>query len=336
VLLWLAEQCPPGLEFGPFLDDNRPQDLTRNSLVKLVLTDPNHECGPRTFSDVWSGHVESPLFPIYARPYDEPNLAGTLRAPDEWPGFSPIPFRGGAIGENASLVTRLWSANRTLIARLDLYEPNAIRRELEKRMGKETNIHMRLLMGSLAARRGSTAARDFLVECRQITDHDIAWSTIDAIESSTPWGRPHTPWAEKALEAARKDRREVRHLGWENQEGPALRIADLMEPAGERWISDPNERSSPPPVSAQKIEELIGRLGSKDVPRGKPPRFGTFGTLAAGELRACTGVLIGCDPVAWRRWWVEKGRHEPRFRPVSGPLADSGSRVRRVASQVPS
>ena len=319
VLVWLAAPCPPAPEVRPFLQDPMPEDMQHNSLVKLVLR-ASISWGPQYLpyfggENRWAGELESPLHPIYSH---DPNAEGTLPAPDSWPAFSPIPFEGGNLSGSESELTGLWIANKALITQLELYDPNALRGELERRMFGETNIHMRLLLASLACRRGSTAARDFLLECRAITDTDIAHSTIDAIDFSSPRDHPRPPWAQKALDAARKDTRSrrLRPSSWssENPEAPSRTVADLTEQVYERYVFDANTATSRPVCSAAQIEAALRRFDANEEVEGKLGAFYSYQDLVALRLRVATEMKIGTDPAAWRYWWATRGKDDPRFR----------------------
>jgi hypothetical protein len=84
-------------------------------------------------------------------------------------------------GSTESEFTKLRFANDKLLAELSKYTPGSIARTFEERMRTERDIHMKLLLATIAAENGSEQARQFLERMAEATGHEYKSSWLSAL-----------------------------------------------------------------------------------------------------------------------------------------------------------
>jgi HEAT repeat protein len=108
-----------------------------------------------------------------------------------------------------SLFQKLWGANRELLIKADQYTPESVAVILGERMKHERNIHLKLVLASVAAAKGSEAAKDFILKCEEILDCATTKSRICALED-VAYKTKGAEWAIDALHRALTDQRAVK------------------------------------------------------------------------------------------------------------------------------
>lgn len=151
-------------------------------------------------------------------------LRGSLPFPDQFPEFvGHSPERGLAISmmgsPNESQVDELSSANWRRYSGLELYEPNSVRSEIERRMRVEQEPVTRLYLAAVAARFGSRAGALELLEAMKSTNYEQVRNAHSALRVVASGDADHLPhWLAQLMIATLRDRRHVTDPPYESAE----------------------------------------------------------------------------------------------------------------------
>lgn len=172
------------------------ENTAEASEMKIILRQPLEKEG------LWRGTLETAAFPANPERDFMEKYAHTLVFPDYWPHFSRDRTGGLNWSGSEPQVECIDHANWHLlwIARW-LYKPGPLRKELERRMRTEKDIHMQLFLASIAAPEGSEAAAIFLMETlkRQRTKKEIDMRLLAASKAAPEGSEESVQLFTKAL-----------------------------------------------------------------------------------------------------------------------------------------
>ena len=106
--------------------------------------------------------------------------------PADFPAFEdfrqqPLLLFGENLPPNASIFDFLLSLNRSLIQSLDDYTTESISREFGRRMEKEKEMNMKLLVAMIAAKSGNAEAAKFIQDAVGNLDYEVTRSRLGAL-----------------------------------------------------------------------------------------------------------------------------------------------------------
>jgi HEAT repeat protein len=126
-------------------------------------------------ADGWTGTLETPVRPVRVDPAAVKALKETLDFPRHFPAFTAVEYTGGNMEHGLPAFPLLQISNSMLLEQLELYKPADVAAEMERRMNDEKNIPLALLYASQAAKRGSEAAKTFILnKCKRTVKDEIA------------------------------------------------------------------------------------------------------------------------------------------------------------------
>jgi len=333
----------PGQSALASIADKPLPGINQFSVARAVLNVPEAKDG------FWSGKLETPPFSIY--PQDWPRVEGKLNIPDHFPALVALQWMGGNQSGDEPEFTKVWIANGPLLRLLPRYKPEGVRCEFEKQMLATEDNQLKMVLASEAASRGSTGARDFLLECMKTNDYEVLRSAIHAICTVGLPGLPRPTWAANALTTGARDERKI--TAKRNRENEEITVSELVkEEAGfaleeiqhppTKPFTQPSEEESHSVLSSVQIVALIQAIKAGKLERDAVDELARTSQRAAIQglieclghdfgkkvywkfqkptdciaqaLRTATGVGLGTDKAAWEYWWQALGSGLPKFK----------------------
>jgi hypothetical protein len=179
--------------------------------ASLSFVNARISCTRPAREDQWTGTLSTPAFSAWLSDAAFKERSGALPFPDHFPPLSREQAMWQNMSGMESVFEMLSESNRHLMKHLSLYPPDEVAAELEKRLGREEDYFVKLLLATEAAMRGSDKAREHLTAWRTSTDFQTVLSGLDALSSM---GRRENSedapeWLADELIAALRDERKV-------------------------------------------------------------------------------------------------------------------------------